>query len=177
MATSQIYKPFGDILRLFGLYILRIYNYSKLITIYNYLQVYTMKNSLIMCMCLWVVSFMLELPNFVGWGDHVFDNKTLSCVWDRTADFSYTLFFATVGVVFPVVLISICYLKIYLYVKQQKRKVRNNMWLIFVCWRRAQWSSDSVLDFLVAGSNLHVRRENFSSLHSPHYPLRLLGPI
>ena len=58
-----------------------------------------------------------------GWGDHVYDHKTLSCVWDRTADLSYTMFFSLVGVCFPVVLISICYLKIYLFVRKSKHQV------------------------------------------------------
>ena len=36
-----------------------------------------------MCLGLWVVSFLAEMPNFFGWGDHLYDRKTLSCVWDR----------------------------------------------------------------------------------------------
>ena len=71
-----------------------------------------------------VISFLLEMPNFIGWGDHVYDQKTLSCVWDRTADFSYTIVFSTVGVAFPVCLISVCYIKIFMYVKKSKNKVR-----------------------------------------------------
>ncbi len=56
-----------------------------------------------------------------------YDRKTLSCVWDRTADFSYSLFFSTVGVAFPVMLITICYIKIFLHVKASKVKV--NKWI------------------------------------------------
>ena len=82
-----------------------------------------MKNSLAMCMGLWTASFLFDLPAFVGWGDHGFDNKTLSCVWDRTEDFSYTLFVGAI-ITTPVIVISICYLKIFLYVRAQKRKVR-----------------------------------------------------
>lgn len=88
-----------------------------------YQKVYTWRNSILMCIGLWILCFLLEMPNFFGWGDHVYDDKTLSCVWDRTADFSYTMFFSTVGVAFPIILISICYLKIYLHVRQSKLKV------------------------------------------------------
>ena len=49
-------------------------------------SIYTLKNSLLMCVGLWIVSAVAEMPNFVGWGDHVYDRKTLSCIWDRTAD-------------------------------------------------------------------------------------------
>ena len=76
-----------------------------------------------MCVCLWITSFLLELPNFLGWGDHVYDQKTLSCVWDRTANYSYTVFFCCVGIVTPITLISICYLKIFLYVHASKKRL------------------------------------------------------
>ena len=72
---------------------------------------------------LWIISFLFEMSNFLGWGDHVYDRKTLSCVWDRTADLSYSLFFSIAGVAFPVILISICYLKIYLFVRNSRKKV------------------------------------------------------
>ena len=69
-----------------------------------------------MCIGLWVFSIIIELPNFFGWGDHVYDLKTRSCIWDRTADHSYTIFFSAVGVAFPVILIAICYALIYRFV-------------------------------------------------------------
>ena len=53
-----------------------------------------------------------------------YDRKTLSCVWDRTADFSYS--FSAVGVAFPVILISICCIKIFLHVRASKTKVKCN---------------------------------------------------
>ena len=88
-----------------------------------YARVYTIRNSVCMVVCLWIVSFLMEMPNFIGWGDHVFDRKTLSCVWDRTADLSYSMFFSIAGVAFPVILISICYLKIYIFFKKNKNKI------------------------------------------------------
>lgn len=88
-----------------------------------YNKIFTKRNSIFMCIGLWVTSFMAEMSCFIGWGGHSYDKKTLSCVWDRTADFSYTLFFATVGVAFPVVLITICYVKIYHFVRASKLRV------------------------------------------------------
>ena len=55
-----------------------------------------------------------------------YDRKTLSCVWDRTADFSYSFFFSGLGVAFPVILISICYIKIFLHVRASNTKVQCN---------------------------------------------------
>lgn len=88
-----------------------------------YSKIYSPKTCLVMVVGLWVVSFCLEMPNFIGWGDHVFDHKTRSCVWDRTADFSYTLFFALVGVVLPLIVISVCYARIFLFVRQAKKRI------------------------------------------------------
>ncbi|XP_064621102.1 melatonin receptor type 1B-B-like [Lineus longissimus] len=89
----------------------------------NYAAIYTKRNTILMCLGLWVLSFMLEMPNFFGWGDHVYDQKTLNCVWDRSADFSYTMFFSCAGVLFPLVIISVCYYKIYACVVRSKSRV------------------------------------------------------
>lgn len=90
-----------------------------------YNKIFTKRNSICMCIGLWVMSFLLEMSCFIGWGDHSYDQKTLSCVWDRTADSSYTLFFSTVGVAFPIALISICYAKIYKFVRASKVRILN----------------------------------------------------
>ena len=76
-----------------------------------------------MVIMLWVVSFFLEMPNFLGWGDHIYDLKSRNCMWDRTASLSYSIFFSTIGVAFPVCIISICYFKIYRFVSRSKAKV------------------------------------------------------
>ena len=90
--------------------------------IYN--KIYTMHNTIAMCVGLWVVCFLAEMPNFFGWGDHVYDRKTLSCVWDRTADLSYSIFFSVIGVAFPVVFITICYALIYWQITQSRPTVK-----------------------------------------------------
>lgn len=64
-----------------------------------------------------------DVPNFLGWGDHGFDRKSFICVYDRLADLSYTLFFCLGGIAFPIVVISICYLKIFLFVRASKKKL------------------------------------------------------
>lgn len=48
----------------------------------------------------------------------------MTCLWDRTYAHSYSIFFITVGVIFPIILIAFCYLKIFLHVRQAKRKIR-----------------------------------------------------
>ena len=84
-------------------------------TLYN--KVYTVPKTIAMCVGLWVFSIVAEMPNFFGWGDHVYDLKSRICVFDRMADFSYTVFFSVVGVACPIILISICYALIYRFVR------------------------------------------------------------
>ena len=81
----------------------------------------------IRCFFFQIVSFLLEMPNFFGWGDHVYDPKTLTCIWDRTADYSYTIFFDVMGVAIPVSLIFVCYLRIWLFVRASKRKIKSHV--------------------------------------------------
>ncbi|KAL5018798.1 hypothetical protein ScPMuIL_004520 [Solemya velum] len=45
-----------------------------------------------LCIACWVGAFLLEMPNFLGWGGHYFDVKSHQCIWDRTASDSYTTF-------------------------------------------------------------------------------------
>lgn len=88
-----------------------------------YSRIFTRTYTIIMAVMLWVVSFALEMPNFVGWGDHVFDRKALGCVWDRTADLSYSIFFSCTAVGLPLFMISTCYVKIFMHVRDSKRKI------------------------------------------------------
>ena len=89
-----------------------------------YNKIYSFRNTLVMCIGLWVFSFVVELANFLGWGDHSFDSKAFLCNWDRLASFSYSIFFPAVGVLFPIILISICYGLIYRYIQRSKPNLR-----------------------------------------------------
>lgn len=63
------------------------------------------------------------MPNLFTWGDHTYDRKTLTCIWDRTADLSYTIFVALVPLGIPIVLTSVFYRLIFAHVQASKRKV------------------------------------------------------
>lgn len=61
---------------------------------------------------LWIVCFLVDLPNLVGWGRHGFDERLQMCTYDYTYRFSYTLFFIGVGFGIPVCVSLYCYLSI-----------------------------------------------------------------
>ena len=84
-----------------------------------------MRKSLLMIVALWVVSFLFVLPNFIGWNHQTYDHETMSCIWDRQADFSYTLFFVATGIGCPMVMISVCYVMIYRHVRRSELQVRD----------------------------------------------------
>ncbi|XP_070572064.1 melatonin receptor type 1B-B-like [Ptychodera flava] len=66
---------------------------------------------------------LMDLPNFLGWGGHVYDHKTMVCTYERTASYSYTLFFLTLSVFLPLSVVCFCYLKVYLLVRTQRHRI------------------------------------------------------
>ena len=68
----------------------------------------------------------LVLLNQLGIGDHSFDRKSLECIWDRMASFSYTVVFSVTLVWIPCLIIGVCYLKLYLFVRRHKQKLTNH---------------------------------------------------
>jgi hypothetical protein len=71
--------------------------------------VYTWKQTIGIAVSLWLGASMLDLPNFLDWGDHTYDMKTMACSYDRLASYSYTVFFITMFVtVSAAALIVLC---------------------------------------------------------------------
>lgn len=78
-----------------------------------YHSIFSRPVSIFLCMLCWVLSFGFEFPNFIGWGAHTFDRKNHQCIWDRAADFSYTVF-VTAGLIgTPLFLIGLFFILIF----------------------------------------------------------------
>ncbi|RNA16468.1 melatonin receptor type 1B-B-like [Brachionus plicatilis] len=90
-------------------------------SVYN--KIFTIKKTLIYCCITWMIGISIDFPNLLGWGGHYYDLKTLNCVWNRLASFSYSLFFPLSSIVVPCILIAICYLRIFIYSSKIKSKV------------------------------------------------------
>ncbi|XP_066302022.1 melatonin receptor type 1A-like [Branchiostoma lanceolatum] len=87
-------------------------------------ELFTTRNLMILIMVLWLYSFSLfDLPLLIGWARHWYDYKTMGCTYDRTADFSFTLHLICVGIVIPVVVVVICYTRIYLFVRASNKRM------------------------------------------------------
>ncbi|XP_077994496.1 melatonin receptor type 1B-like [Glandiceps talaboti] len=88
-----------------------------------YKKVYTKRNTSFMVAGIWLCCVLMDLPNFLGWGGHVYDHKTMVCTYERTASYSYTLFFTTLAIFIPQIVVCVCYLNIYLFVRRQRQRI------------------------------------------------------
>ncbi|ELU11617.1 hypothetical protein CAPTEDRAFT_137001 [Capitella teleta] len=81
------------------------------------------RNCALMALFFWVVGTAVALPTLLGWSNNVYDHKMLECIWDRTHSFSYTVFYTSVAVFGPLVLISFSYVRIYRHVTLVKKRI------------------------------------------------------
>lgn len=89
----------------------------------KYATVFTKRISIFMCVLVWVVGVLVDLPSHVGWSVHTFDNKAHKCIWDRNFRYSYTLFFCLGGVVVPLIAILVFYCRIFAFMGNAKKKL------------------------------------------------------
>ena len=73
-----------------------------------YNKIFTKTSTIMLCIACWVFAVLAEVPNFMGWGGHYFDPKSHQCIWDRTADRSYTLFVSLGLITSPLVVLAGC---------------------------------------------------------------------
>lgn len=85
-----------------------------------YDRIFTLRKTVFMCFCCWIIGGLLVMPNHFGWGDLRFDTKSLGCMFDRTADYSYTAFFMLFLVGSPLLLIGYSFVRIYIKVHKTR---------------------------------------------------------
>nr|ANO39009.1 GCR029 [Schmidtea mediterranea] len=89
-----------------------------------YHKVYTRRNTVLFCIGLWIIAFIAQMGNEIGWGDNAFDRKTLSCIYSRTAARSFTNFFAGFLVMAPIIFTAVCYILIFYHWKKSANRVK-----------------------------------------------------
>ncbi len=99
---------------------------SKFTLIIMFRDIYTWRNTIYICIVLWFGALLLDIPNFVDWGGHTFDMKTMACSYDRLASYSYTVFFISMFVVIPLLIVLYCNLNIYITVVKSKMRVSSH---------------------------------------------------
>ena len=98
-----------------------VYRYIFVCHNQHYSKIFSKKKCMGICMALYCIGIMLVLLNQAGIGDHSFDRKSIECIWDRMATYPYTVVFSVTLVWIPCLMIGICYLMLYLYVRNQRK--------------------------------------------------------
>lgn len=90
----------------------------------KYERIFTKYNCICMCITPYFLGGLLVLLNAVDAGDHGLDRNSLECIWDRMVTYPYTVVFSVTLVWIPAVVIAACYLKIYVYVRAHRNRMR-----------------------------------------------------
>ncbi|XP_072048327.1 melatonin receptor type 1B-B-like [Amphiura filiformis] len=91
---------------------------------FYYPKVFTSKTVAGMIAFIWIFALLLDLPNYLGWGDHDFDIRNYTCCYTYSANFGYTRGFLLVfGFILPVGLLNYSYIRIYLLARKSSKKM------------------------------------------------------
>ena len=82
-------------------------------------KVFTPRNSVALCMLFWIASSLTLVVDFIDWGGFFYDRDSLMCLWDRFA-FRSKLYFVSAILFLTVLVVTINYLRIYLYTKKRQ---------------------------------------------------------
>ena len=73
---------------------------------------------------IWVLCFFINLPNFLGWSDHSFNAQAHLCLYDFIKYYTYTIYVILCGLVAPTILITLCYVRILLFARRIKQRLK-----------------------------------------------------
>ncbi|XP_065921329.1 melatonin receptor type 1B-B-like isoform X2 [Magallana gigas] len=87
-----------------------------------YYRLFGRVSCIVMCVGCWLMAFFYEVPKFFGWVGYYFDQKNYQCIWDRTANMSFTMF-VCISTIVQLSMISVFYFLIFLQIWKTKRNV------------------------------------------------------
>ncbi|XP_072046737.1 melatonin receptor type 1A-like [Amphiura filiformis] len=92
-----------------------------------YSKIYNQRTLPFMVIGLWLIAFLLDLPNYLGWGDHIFDTRQLLCNYDYSYNLSYTRYhLIALGVIVPVCVLCYSYFRIFMTFRSSSRRMRQH---------------------------------------------------
>ncbi|CAL1543782.1 unnamed protein product, partial [Lymnaea stagnalis] len=80
-------------------------------------------HSVIYCFLIWLVAGLYVMPPLLGWGRFHFDTKTHYCGYDRTFNFSYTLFLVIGSIGVSIVIILASNVAIWRFIRKSSQKI------------------------------------------------------
>ena len=90
-----------------------------------YSRIFSRKKNVAMCLLIWVLAFVCEMPNYLWDRGHIFDVKNHSCIWNRTSMLTYTMVVSILFIWVPLVVMIACYVRIFQNVISAKVKVHS----------------------------------------------------
>nr|QVK45864.1 G protein-coupled receptor [Proales similis] len=153
---------------LFSMALLAINRYLAIVHPPTYKRWFTIKKTGIFCAGTWIFAILLDAISYTDFGGRVYEPKIKSCFFERKKLGSLVIM-ASCCIVLPCVIISVCYLKIYLFVRKSTSRVQQqqsqsksqkdrlalakSLFMIFfvysICWlpTGTVHVTDSLLDF------------------------------
>ncbi len=92
----------------------------------KYEKMFTRNKTILYCLICWMIGVLIDLPNFLGWGGFYYDTKSFTCVWNRLASESYSIFFPMSSIVIPCCCIFFFYLRIFFFASSNIGKIKTS---------------------------------------------------
>ena len=91
---------------------------------FQYSKIFTSRSVVGMVIFIWSFALLLDLPNYLGWGDHIFEARNFTCCYDYSANFAYTRgFLVTLGFIVPTCILNYSYIRIYLFAHNSTKQI------------------------------------------------------
>ncbi|XP_028657000.2 melatonin receptor type 1B [Erpetoichthys calabaricus] len=113
----------GSIFNITGIAINR---YCYICHSFTYDKLYSYRNTLIFVVLIWAFTVIAIVPNlFVG--SLQYDPRIYSCTFTQTVSSSYTITVVVIHFILPIMVVTFCYLRIWILVLQVRRRVKTDI--------------------------------------------------
>ncbi|XP_074083505.1 melatonin receptor type 1A [Macrotis lagotis] len=112
----------GSIFNITGIAINR---YCYICHSFKYDKLYSNKNSLCYVIIIWLLTFVAIVPNLMI-GSLQYDPRVFSCTFAQSVSSAYTITIVTFHFITPIIIVTFCYLRIWILVIQIRRKVKSD---------------------------------------------------
>ena len=91
----------------------------------TYPKIYNRNTLPVILLATWCLCFSIDLPTYLKWSNHEFNTKVNFCTWDYTGNHGYSLYVISLGFYVPMCLTSYSYVRIFLFSRKTKRRLKN----------------------------------------------------
>ncbi|GAU95237.1 hypothetical protein RvY_06886 [Ramazzottius varieornatus] len=102
----------GCIASTWNICMISVNRYILICRYHVYSKIYTKRNTILLCLSVWILIYLIEMPNHIGWGDTRFSEVFFVCTFANHVH-SFALFYILVGVMIPVSVSCAAYIGIF----------------------------------------------------------------